>query len=185
MPHAYQIAQQRALQHQRQQADGAARTLPIHDAARQAACLPTVEREQVYGPVRSAFIAFRAGHGNLDHWLRLVDAMNVGHELTRRQIASDHGGTFEAGEQALLAVLDRQTRGGSWILKGTEIAALDLALIVHDAQLKHCSRQELQLSVTAVINRTTAALSGNASPGTRIVAPGLLHDATKLQKGHA
>lgn len=145
---------------------------PLEIAVNRAAALPPNERLEVIAPARAAFGAFRAGRGNSKDWAHLVDTVNVGMELARHQIASDHKPTFEAAGQALTAVHDRQAITGSWTLKGTEIAALDLAVFVHGVQLQHCSRGELGKAVTTVIARVKAALSGHPAPGTRICEPG-------------
>ena len=75
-----------------------------------AAKLTIQERGEVLAPGQAAFDAFRRGMGTDAHWARLVDAINVGLELTRRQIASDHGPTFEAAGQALTAAFERGRR---------------------------------------------------------------------------
>lgn len=146
---------------------------PLEIAMHRAATLTPDERREVLAPSQAAFDAFRRGMGTDAHWARLVDAINVGLELTRRQIASDHGPTFDAAGQALTAAFERHQLSGSWTLRGPEIAALDDALFVHQIQLDHASRGELGAAVTRVINRTKAALQGNAGPGTTVCVPAL------------
>ena len=143
----------------------------IEIAMHRAALLPQHERDLLLKPVRAAFEAFRLGQGSEDHWMRLVDAMNVAEQLAKRKIASDHTATFEAAQLALTAVHDRHTAGGSWTLRGTEIAALELGCFVFKVQLDSCSRGELAFAVRDVINVVSQALAGNASPHARVCIP--------------
>lgn len=144
---------------------------PLEIAMHRVALLDPHEQLQISGPVLAAFEAFRLGHGSEELWGRLADAMNIGLELAERhQIASDHCATFEAGKAALVAVMERQQRSGSWTLRGAEIGDLELATFVHRVQLQHCSRGELSLAVTRTIARYRGALAGNAAPGTRVMA---------------
>lgn len=146
---------------------------PMEIAKRRAAKLPPAEVEELFAPMRAAFVAFRAGHGNNFHWRKLVDANNVGAELAaHHRIANDHKGTFAAAEAALAAVAERHAHGGSWTLRGTEIAALDIAVQVHRAQLMHVTHGELGLAVTALKARIQAALRGEHAPGGVVVDPG-------------
>lgn len=172
------MAPQRPLRAIRRMSNERTDALPIEIAMNRAAALPLAERQLVLAPALAAFNAFRAGQGNAKHWAHLVDTVNVGMELTNHQMASDHKPTFEAAGRALEAVHDRHATTASWTLKGTEIAALDLAVFIHDVQLQHCSRGELGEAVTTVIARVKAALTGNAAPGTRICQPG--HPTTTI-----
>ena len=91
----------------------AASSTPLEIAMHRAAKLTIQERGEVLAPSQAAFDAFRRGMGTDAHWARLVDAINVGLELTRRQIASDHGPTFDAAGQALTAAFERHQLTGS------------------------------------------------------------------------
>jgi len=147
-------------------------TSPLQIALRNATLLQPRERDALLSPTQAAFTAFRAGQGNVDHWAQLVDAINIALVLAHRQIASDHIATFNAAVSALRAVHDRHALAGSWTLRGTEIAALDMAVTVHKIQLDYCSAGELSAAIQTVINRVRAALAGNASPGAHICMPG-------------
>jgi hypothetical protein len=71
-----------------------------------------------------------------------VDALNTAEALAQRHgIAPDHIDKIRAGQDALVAVYDRQLQ--SWTLRGTEIAALSEALLIWRVQLDFCSRGEL------------------------------------------
>lgn len=158
---------------------------PIEIALHRAAALLPSERAELLGPVREAFAAFRSGHGSVDAWAQLSDTFNIAAELALRQIASNHKGTFAAAGQALAAVFTRCEQGGSWTLRGEEIAAIDLAVDVFAIQLDHCSRGELGESVTRVINRVQQARAGNAGPGVRVCDPSLLMASATPQRGAA
>lgn len=145
---------------------------PLEVAINRAMLLLPTERAEILERYTAAFKVMRAGHGCADEWAKLVDATNIGTVLAHRRIASDHKATFAAASAALRDLHDRHARTGSWTLKGTEIAALDLALLIHKIQLDHCSRGELALAVQTVINRTRAALSGAVAPGTTVCLPG-------------
>lgn len=153
---------------------------PMEIAARRAAKLDPGEAESLFAPMRAAFVAFRAGQGGDHHWRMLVDAINVGAELAAsHQIASDHKNTFTAAEAALSAVARRRAEGGSWTLRGAEIAALDLAVQVHRAQLLHVSHGELGQAVTTLKARIQAALRGQHAPGVTVIDPARSTPATK------
>lgn len=158
---------------------------PIEIALHRAAALLPSERAELLGPVREAFADFRRGHGNLEAWAQLSDTLNIASELALRQIASDHKDTFAAASEALAAVFTRCEQGGSWTLRGEEIAALDLAVDVFAIQLDYCSRGELGESVTRVINRVRQALAGNAAPGVRVCAPSLFLASSATQRSAA
>lgn len=145
---------------------------PMEIAKVRASRLPPDHVEELFAPMRAAFVAFRAGHGNNFHWRKLVDANNVAMELAKHhRIANDHKDTFAAAEAALAAVAERHAHGGSWTLRGTEIAALDLAVQVHRIQLMHVTHGELGEAVTSLKARIQAALRGDHAPGVLVIDP--------------
>lgn len=137
---------------------------PVGLAMIRTALLTDAERQPLVQRMQDAFAAFRGGAGSWDAWAALADAMNVAEALSRRQIASDHGGTFEAGQRTLHALHQRHAERRSWTLYPAEITALDDACFVHEVQLRHCSAGELADAVATVQRRVAAALQGNASP---------------------
>lgn len=165
--------------------DEASMVLPLEIAMNRAALLLPQEQEAVFKPTREAFEQFRLGHGNQDRCAQLVDAMKISAELARRQIASDHKRTFAEALEVLADVIKRQASTGSWTLRGSEIGSLELAVLVHHVQLQACSRGELSMSVSRVIEQVQQALAGNAAPDTQIYTVGLLGGASAAAAANA
>ncbi|MDY0747339.1 hypothetical protein SNE35_22745 [Paucibacter sp. R3-3] len=147
---------------------------PIEIALNRIALLTRTEREHIMGPRQLALAEFRAGRGSEDHWRELADAFNVGADLVEHQIASDHAVTFDTAKTALAAVMTRQQAGGNWTLRGAELAAIDLAVFVHQVQLTHCSRGELAQAVSRTIARIRNVLAGQVPSGAHVFTPGAL-----------
>lgn len=156
---------------------------PVESVIAHAGKLPRGERLKLQVPMENAFVALRAGGHDSAPWCNLADAMNVAEELALRGIASDRLPEIRAAQAALHAVHQRQAAGGSWTLRGSEIAAIEFGVDLHRIQLHHCSQGELAASIEAVQRRMSQALAGNASP-TALVCVGPLgrsHRATTTQ----
>lgn len=141
---------------------------PVDLAISSAATLRPHQRAELSTPITAAFQALRAGHGTAQHWMDLADAMNVAEALAELNIASDHGATFAAAQQALASVHARWQQRASRALYPAEINAIDDAVFVHGVQLEHCSQAEMQRAIEAVKRRTAQYIKGNASPGAHV-----------------
>lgn len=126
-------------------------------------------------PLLDAFTAFRAGRGTRDQWLTLADALNVAEAVAAQGLfREDQPDAYTAAQKVLADLSDRHAASGRWTLHGHEITTLDIAVQCHELQLDHISQGELLDAIETVKRRVRGALAGNASPNTRICAPGLL-----------
>lgn len=132
------------------------------------ATLPDTQRQDLATPMQTAFDAFRTGHGTAAEWCTLADALNVGEVLTELKIGSNLRGHFAMAQAALAAVHGRKTGGGTWTLKGPEIAVIDDAVWAAKVQLDHCSQGELADAILTVKRRARGALSGGLSADTTV-----------------
>lgn len=129
-----------------------------------AAKAPKGERLKLQIPMEDAWAAMRLGGRDAAPWCNLAYAMNVAEQLALRGIASDRLPELQAAQAALHAVHTRQADTGSWTLRGSEIAALEMGVDLHRIQLHHCTQGELRDAIQAVQRRVSQALAGNASP---------------------
>jgi hypothetical protein len=139
----------------------------LHAIDRVATLLDT-QRQDLLGPLLEGFEAFRTGHGTARAWCTLADALNVGEVLTELQIGSNLRAHFAMAQAALAAVHARQKAGGSWTLRGPEIAVLDDAVWAAKVQLEYCSQGELADAVNTVKRRAAGALAGNVGADTTV-----------------
>ena len=139
----------------------------LHAIDRVATLLDT-QRQDLATPMQEAFDAFRTGHGTAAAWCTLADALNVGEVLTELSIGSNLRGHFAQAQAALAAVHARKTGGGTWTLRGLEIAMLDDAVWAAKVQLDHCSQGELTDAVNTVKRRARGALTGGLSADTTV-----------------
>lgn len=156
------------------------------------ACLLTLpQRRELTEPMRRSFARLRAGQGDAGCWCNLADALNVAERLAALAIANDHADELQAGQQALADLHLRHTTRGGWVMRGTEIAALEQAMDVHSAQLQVCTQGELAEAISTVQRTMAQALAGNASPSALVCVgllgkPGVeLHDSVRsLEPAH-
>ena len=146
---------------------------PMGLAHSMASLLSLPQRRQFSEPMRSAFARLRAGQGDAGCWCNMADALNVAERLAALAIANDHADELKAGQQALADLYQRHTTRGGWVMRGTEIAALEQAMDVHGAQLQLCTQGEMAEAITTVQRTMAQALAGNASPGA-LVCVGML-----------
>lgn len=139
----------------------------LHAIDRVATLLDT-QRQDLSTPMQEAFDLFRTGRGTAAAWCTLADALNVGEVLTELQIGTNLRGHFAMAQGALAAVHARKTAGGTWTLRGLEIAMLDDAVWAAKVQLDHCSQGELTDAVNTVKRRARGALTGGLSADTTV-----------------
>lgn len=138
------------------------------------ACLLTLpQRRELTEPMRRSFTRLRAGQGDAGCWCNLADALNVAKRLAELAIANDHAAELQTAQRALADLYARHAQRGGWVMRGTEIAALEQAMDVHSAQLQVCTQGELAEAITTVQRTMAQALAGNASPGA-LVCVGML-----------
>ncbi len=130
--------------------------------------LPVEDRTRAQQAVGDALINFQRQQEPEFHWRSCADALNVAEALADEGIASDADsrGRIHDAQEVLSQVWMRHAAGGSWTMRGREIAALDDGLFIHRVQLDHCSMREYERAIESVRRKTQQALAGNAGPGT-------------------
>lgn len=136
----------------------------VHRAMTGAAALPRDAVTSACAGVRESLRRFSAGDYPREHWASMADALNVAEELAARRICSDAESRqlILAGQQVLADVMARHQAGGSWTLRGPEIATLSDALERHCIQLRFASYREYEDSIAAVRRKHAQYLAGNA-----------------------
>jgi hypothetical protein len=81
----------------------------------------------------------------------IISAFNMAEALARMQIGDDYAAEIKAGQDALLAVAKRGvSRDDRFVLKATELSAINLVLEIHDAQLEITTIGELEKAMDIV-----------------------------------
>jgi hypothetical protein len=158
------------------------RTDAFLHAMDRASLLSTRQQAELIAPMQKALEEFRLGRGSAAYWADLADAVNVGEALAALRIGSNLVPYIEHAQAALASVHARHAAGGSWTLRGPELAALDDAVWAAGVQIQHCSQGEMQTAIDRVKRRMAAALAGNAAPGS-VVCVGLLTDTPQTTTG--
>jgi hypothetical protein len=90
------------------------------------------------------------GRGNRDHIDVLIAALNMTEGLyrVRAALGQDWAPEIRSGQDALLAMTRRGVeRGDRFVFTGPEMAAINLALEIHDEQLNQCTVAELEAAI--------------------------------------
>lgn len=154
---------------------------PIELAIARTAKLTQHVRLQFTKPMDAALLALKTGHGTMQHWCDLADALNVAERLCDVGICNDHRHRVLAGQQALGDLYERHAARHCWTLRGEEVCALGGtadqlgAVEVHRIQLQHCSQGELHDSIAAAVRHMRQALAGNAPADARVCVGVLGH----------
>jgi hypothetical protein len=90
------------------------------------------------------------GRGNRDHIDVLIAALNMTEGLyrVRAELGQDWAEEIRAGQDGLLAMTRRGVGlGDRFVFTGPEMAAVNVALEIHDAQLAQCTVAELEKAI--------------------------------------
>ena len=101
----------------------------------------------------SAMAEITQGRGSRDHIDTLIAALNMTEALARVRdsLGKDWAGEIRAGQDALLAMTKRGiAREDRFVFTGPEMAAINLSLEIHDAQLAQCTVAELDKALDIV-----------------------------------
>lgn len=93
------------------------------------------------------------GKGDRGHIEVLIHALNMAEALAQvaTRLGQDWQDEIRAGQDSLLSMSRRGLdRGGRFIFTGAEMAAVNLAIEVHDEQLSQCSVSQLEKGVEIV-----------------------------------
>lgn len=87
----------------------------------------------------------------------IIGAFNIAEALARMKIGDDYAIDIKAGQDALLSVAKRGVnRNDKFILKATELSAINLTMEVHDAQLEITTIGELEKAMEIVAKEIRA-----------------------------
>ena len=90
----------------------------------------------------------RAGRTDID---MLIAALNIAEALVIQGVGKDYATEIRAGQDALRDMAKRGVDlGDRFILRGTELQAINLAVEVHDAQLDAITMQQLERAIDYV-----------------------------------
>jgi hypothetical protein len=131
------------------------------------------QRRSLMDPALLALDLMRQGRGTWDAWRALADVGNVAEALAEDGIARNLLEQIEDGQEALSRVHDAVASGGSWTLRGPEIAALDDLVWVHGVQLDHASQGEVASAIRRVRDRIAGARAGNVGRGVTVLQGGI------------
>lgn len=149
-------------------------TDPVERAIAMVSVPPLQSQAALIGPIREALDNLRRGAGTVPDWNCLADAHNVALALAALRIANDHRDTLVAGCRALRDLSDRVNAGGSWTLRGPELAALQDAVEIHEIQLGLASQREIRDAIEAVQRTVRGVLSGSPPKGAHVAVIGAL-----------
>ncbi len=92
----------------------------------------------------------RLGRGGYDDVDVVIAALNMTEALSRLRIGNQFASAICAGQDALLTMAQRGLKLDRFVFTGPELAAVNLAMAVHDAQLDACTVAELEKALGIV-----------------------------------
>lgn len=102
-----------------------------------------------------ALEAVLKGYANRDHVDVLISALNMAEALyyINNKLGSDWDAEIKGAQDAIYHMARRGIRLGSFVFNSAEMAAVKLAMSVHDEQLDNCTVREMEHSIDYVISR--------------------------------
>lgn len=125
-------------------------TNPVDWAIAGAHLMPDFDRERVLAPVKAAIALLKQGRADREQWNTLAQALNIGEALGAEQVGRNLLPEVRAGQAALQSVALRMAAGGNSTCRATELAAIDEAFLMYEAQLKVCTQADLGRAVRRV-----------------------------------
>jgi hypothetical protein len=106
----------------------------------------------------AAMDALRLGKATRADMDTLIGAFNMteAYIKLRPELGSDWAKEIGAGQDALLAVARRGVKSGEFILKASELVAMNLVMELHDAQLDQTTVRDMELAMDIVGNEYKA-----------------------------
>lgn len=95
------------------------------------------------------------GYATRDHVDVLISALNMAEALyyINDKLGSDWDAEIKDAQDAIFHMARRGIRLGSFVFNAVEMAAVKLAMSIHDEQLNNCTVRELEQSIDYVISR--------------------------------
>lgn len=102
-----------------------------------------------------ALEAVLKGCATRDHVDVLISALNMAEALyyINDKLGSDWDAEIKEAQDAIFHMARRGIRMGSFVFNASEMAAVKLAMSVHDEQLDNCTVRELEQSIDYVMSR--------------------------------
>lgn len=97
-----------------------------------------------------ALAALTQGKASNEEFNMLISALNVTEALMLQDMGARWMPYLKAGQEALKAVGARYKQIKRFVLRGEEMAALNLAMEVHDAQLEICTVAQIERAIMMV-----------------------------------
>ena len=91
--------------------------------------------------------------GTEEAWHAIAATLNIALILTERGFGVEFENEIKAAMRALMRTKYRQQETGSWALDGDGIAALRVALAIHDEQVRIAERSEIRQAINEVYRR--------------------------------
>ena len=98
----------------------------------------------------SAMAALSQGKANKGDMDTLVACLNVTKALYLMGVGAEYGYVAKGGLEALLAVCQRGAATGRFVMRSSEMAAINEAIELHDAQLETITVKELERAMKIV-----------------------------------
>ncbi len=96
------------------------------------------------------------GRGNRDHCDIVICALNMTEALAMLRIGDEYRPDINAGQTAMLHMCRRGLERNRFVFTGPELAAVNTAMEIHDAQLEACTMAELE-KATEIVAKTIKA----------------------------
>lgn len=122
---------------------------PVSWAVAGAHKLPTATVAATMAAITPALKLLKQGRATRNDWNVVCQAVNVAEALAGLQVGHNLLSEIKAGEAALLAVALRMIEGRATCY-AIELAAIDEALFVYEAQLKVCTQSDIGKAIARV-----------------------------------
>ena len=92
----------------------------------------------------------RTGNGTREDMDVVIGALNITEALAMLRIGNEYADEIKAGQDGLFSMGRRSLTNGRLVFAGPELAAVNLAMEIHDAQLDLCTVAELERAMDIV-----------------------------------
>jgi len=100
-----------------------------------------------------ALEALRTGQATKDDIDTLINAFNITEALAKQKIGDDYKTEIKEAQDALFACAKRGvTNNYRFVMKGTELKAINYVMEIHDAQLEGSTVKDIELATQYVHN---------------------------------
>ena len=100
-----------------------------------------------------ALEALRLGQATKDDIDTLINAFNITEALAKQKIGDDYKAEIKEAQDALFACAKRGVENNyRFVMKGTELKAINYVMEIHDAQLEASTVKDIELATNYVYN---------------------------------